>query len=169
MTDLRQTLDRHVVAGEVPGAVALLAGDGRLEVEAIGSAALESGACMVDSCRRYARLGMLELDLTVTAEQALAECQRRGLVVSSQRELAGHAGSSHWHLRIPGQVGTLELSESEGRAWVKVHPLRTAGWATDLARELAGLIPPASLGPDGRAAPRPAAGGRSGRRVTDAH
>ena len=55
---------------------------------------------------------MLELDLNVTAAEALAECRERGLVVRSERELTGHAGSHHWHLGFPGCAGTLELSES---------------------------------------------------------
>jgi hypothetical protein len=82
---------------------------------------------------------LLELDLSVTAEQALAECQRRGLIVTSQRGLAGRVGSSHWHLRIPGQAGTLELNEWQGRVWVKVHRRRQGAWATHVARELAAL------------------------------
>src|SRR5207245_521836 len=76
------------------------------------------------------RRPVLELDLNLTAEQALDECRRRGLVVRSERELAGRAGSHHWHLRIPGRRGTLELNEWESRVWVKVHPLRDGGWAT---------------------------------------
>jgi hypothetical protein len=83
--------------------------------------------------------GVLEFDLSISAEQALAECHRRGLVVVSRRELAGRAGSSHWHLRIPGSAGTLELSEWHDRVWVKVHPRRAGTWAADLARELATL------------------------------
>ena len=81
---------------------------------------------------------MLELDLELTAAQALDECRRRGLVVQSERELAGRPGSRHWHLRIPGRSGTLELNDWQHRVWVKVHPLRDGGWAGDLARELAG-------------------------------
>jgi hypothetical protein len=80
---------------------------------------------------------VLELDLRLTAVQALAECQRRGLVITSQRELAGCTGSTHWHLRIPGQPGTLELNEWQGRVWVKVHPRREGTWAEGLAQELA--------------------------------
>jgi hypothetical protein len=80
---------------------------------------------------------MLELDLSVSARQALDECCNRGLVIRSERELAGRAGSRHWHLGIPGRPGTLELNERDGRTWVKVHPLRGGGWADDLARELA--------------------------------
>jgi hypothetical protein len=82
---------------------------------------------------------VLELDLKLTARQVLDECRRRGLVVRSERELAGRTGSHHWHLRIPGRPGTLELSEWQGRVWVKVHPLRDGGWATTLAHELSTL------------------------------
>lgn len=82
---------------------------------------------------------VLELALALTSEQALAECHRRGLVVRSERELSGRAGSKHWHLRIPVRAGTLELNEWRGDVWVKVHPSREGGWATDLARELAEL------------------------------
>jgi hypothetical protein len=79
---------------------------------------------------------VVELELNVTADDALAECRRRGLVVRSERELAGRAGSHHWHLGLPGSPGTLELSEWQGRVWVKVHPRRDGGWATAFAREL---------------------------------
>jgi hypothetical protein len=79
----------------------------------------------------------LALDLQLSAAQALEECRRRGLVVRSERELAGRAGSHHWHLGKPGLRGTLEVSEWQDRVWVKVHPLRDGGWATALARELA--------------------------------
>ena len=79
---------------------------------------------------------MLELDLRLTSAQALEECSRRGIVVRSERELAGRPGSRHWHLRIPGRPGTLELNEWQSRVWVKVHPLRDGGWATAVAREL---------------------------------
>jgi hypothetical protein len=79
---------------------------------------------------------MLELRLEITAGQVLDECRRRGLVVRSERELAGRTGSHHWHLRMPGRPGTLELSEWQNRVWVKVHPLRDGGWATAFANEL---------------------------------
>ena len=93
------------------------------------------------------RSALLKLDLRLTAEQALGECERRGLVVTGRREVAGRAGSGHWHLSIPGQPGTLELSEWQGRAWVKVHPRRKGAWATDLAHELAELPMPADQDP----------------------
>jgi hypothetical protein len=82
---------------------------------------------------------VLELDLKVTAERALAECHERGLVIRSERELAGRSGSRHWHLRIPGRAGTLELNEWHDRVWVKVHPLRDGRWATALAHDLTAL------------------------------
>jgi hypothetical protein len=80
---------------------------------------------------------VLERNLSLTTQQVLDECRRRGLVVRSERELAGRTGSRHWHLRIPGRPGTLELSEWQNRVWVKVHPRRDGGWATALADELA--------------------------------
>jgi hypothetical protein len=75
---------------------------------------------------------MFELDLNLTAELALHECRRRGLVVRSEREPAGRAGSRHWHLGISGRRGTLELNEWESRVWVKVHPLRDGGGRASL-------------------------------------
>jgi hypothetical protein len=82
---------------------------------------------------------VLELDLEISAEQALAACRERGLVVQSERPLAARPGSRHWHLRIPGRAGTLELNEWHERTWVKVHPRREGGWAGALAHELAAL------------------------------
>lgn len=79
---------------------------------------------------------MLELDLQLSADQALEQCRRRGLVVRSERELAGRAGSRHWHLGLPGRPGTLELSAWQDRVWVKVHTRRDGGWAREMAYEL---------------------------------
>jgi hypothetical protein len=82
---------------------------------------------------------MLVLDLKLSAEQVLEESARRGLVVRSERQLAGRPGSRHWHLRTLGRPGTLELNCWQGRVWVNVHPLRDGGWATSLAQELSVL------------------------------
>lgn len=82
---------------------------------------------------------MVELDLALSAEAALEECRRRGLVIRSERELAQRPGSRHWDLARPERPGTLELSWWRGRTWVKVHPRRDGGWASELARELAAL------------------------------
>ena len=82
---------------------------------------------------------MLTLELTMTADQTLEECRRRGLVVTSQRALAGRPGSRHWHLRLPSHAGTLELNDWRGRVWVNVHPLREGEWVVAFARELASI------------------------------
>jgi hypothetical protein len=82
---------------------------------------------------------VIELDLTLTASRALDECRSRGLVVAGERSLAGRPDSRHWHPRFPDRPGTLELSESDGRTWVKVHPNRAGGWAPELARTLAAM------------------------------
>ena len=81
---------------------------------------------------------MIRLDLPHGLEDAVAECLRLGLVVHSERELAGLPGSRHLHLRVPGRSGTIELSEADGRAWVQVHARRDGGWAGKLAEALAG-------------------------------
>jgi hypothetical protein len=81
-------------------------------------------------------LAVLELDLNLTARQVLRECSERGLVIRSERELAGRPGSHHWHLRMSDRPGTLELNEWQNRVWLKVHPSRDGGWATSLAQEL---------------------------------
>lgn len=82
---------------------------------------------------------VVKLALQLTAKEALDACRERGVVVRSERELAGHPGSHHRHLGLPSRRGTLELSELHGQVWVQVHPRRDAGWATGLARELAAL------------------------------
>jgi hypothetical protein len=58
---------------------------------------------------------VLELDLEISADQALAECRERGLVVQSERALAARPGSHHWHHRIPGRTGTIELKSTSTR------------------------------------------------------
>jgi hypothetical protein len=78
---------------------------------------------------------VLELSVDLSAEQVLQECERRGLVVRSERELGSCDGGRHWHLGVPGRAGTLELSDCRGRVWVKVHPRRDGGWARTLAAE----------------------------------
>jgi hypothetical protein len=85
---------------------------------------------------------VLELTVDLSAEQVIEECARRGVEVGIDRGLASCAGGRHWHLRIPGRPGTLELSECRERVWVKVHPRRDGGWASTLAAELDDLPVP---------------------------
>ncbi len=82
------------------------------------------------------RRAMLELSVDLSAELVLQECARRGLVIRSERELGGCKGGRHWHLRLPGRAGTLELNECRGQVSMKVHPRRDGGWAGALAAEL---------------------------------
>ena len=79
---------------------------------------------------------MLELTVGLSAERVLQECARRGLVVGIERGLGSCGDGRHWHLRKPDRAGTLELSECRERVWLKVHPLRDGGWASELAAEL---------------------------------
>ena len=72
--------------------------------------------------------------------QALDECLRRGLVVRSDRELAGRPGSRHCHMGFPGKPGTLELSEWQGDVWFSVNERRDCGWVSELARDIAAVL-----------------------------
>ncbi|MBX3097059.1 MAG: hypothetical protein KF812_09370 [Fimbriimonadaceae bacterium] len=65
---------------------------------------------------------MLDVDLI---EHALAS---QGLEVSLRTTLKAFPGGMHWHLRLPGHKGTLELTLHEGRLWFKVAQNRRADW-----------------------------------------
>jgi CubicO group peptidase (beta-lactamase class C family) len=57
MSNLRDILERHVGSGSVPGAVGLVARDGPVEVQAVGSADAEGSSPMArDSIFRIASL-----------------------------------------------------------------------------------------------------------------
>lgn len=86
----------------------------------------------------YHRDVVFEILLSVSVDEALEECRRRGLV---ERELGRLHGIRHSRVRMPGRRGKLELSEWDGRAWLKV-PVETEGkWASTVAWELAHLAP----------------------------
>jgi hypothetical protein len=80
---------------------------------------------------------MIEVQISLSREEALAACSRRGLMVRSHREIAGRRGSHHYHLAFPDKPGTLELNEWQGNVWFSVNERRDCGWATALAREIA--------------------------------
>jgi hypothetical protein len=80
---------------------------------------------------------MIEVQVSVSGDQALQECLRRGLVVRSERELGGRPGSRHYHLAFPGRQGTLELSEWQGKVWFSVNERRDCGWVSGLAHDIA--------------------------------
>jgi hypothetical protein len=52
-----------------------------------------------------------------------------GLTVT-RGSLRSYPGCTHWHLKKPGSKGTLEATwwPQKERLWLKVHPLREAGW-----------------------------------------
>ncbi len=83
---------------------------------------------------------MTEVPVAASVEQTLAECLRQGLEIRSERELGGRPGSHHYHLAYPGQPGTLELSEWEGKVWFSVNERRDCGWVSDFARATAATM-----------------------------
>jgi hypothetical protein len=56
-----------------------------------------------------------------------------GLHVSLRGTLKKFPGCTHWHAKIPGQPGTLELTlwPEQHRAWISIQSGRTAGWITE--------------------------------------
>ncbi len=71
MTDLRDVLHRHVADGSIPGAVGLVAGGDRLEVEAVGSLDVDGTAPMArDSIFRIASITK---PITAAAVMVLAD------------------------------------------------------------------------------------------------
>ena len=69
---------------------------------------------------RAALPGLIELAI---AEAGLA---------SSRLALRSYPGATHWHLRLPGANGTLELTywPNSGQLWFAVHANRRAEWIT---------------------------------------
>jgi hypothetical protein len=83
---------------------------------------------------------VIDVSVAADGDQALDECLRRGLVVRSERQLAGRPGSRHYHLSLPGKPGTLELTESQGSVWFSVNERRDCGWVSDFAREVSAAL-----------------------------
>ena len=80
---------------------------------------------------------MFEVTVSWTAEELLAECAARGLVVKLDTVVRTKPGGRHWHLAYPKRSGTLEVTDTGREVSLKVATNRDGGWATDLAMELA--------------------------------
>jgi hypothetical protein len=55
-----------------------------------------------------------------------------GLQISLRGTLKKFPGCTHWHAKIPGRPGTLELTlwPQQHRAWISIQSGRAAGWIT---------------------------------------
>ena len=80
---------------------------------------------------------MLELRAERTARDILLDCAKRGLVVKLDTPNTKPPGR-HWHLGFLKRPGVLEMTEAAGEVTLKVADNRDGGWASALARELAG-------------------------------
>lgn len=80
---------------------------------------------------------MSEWKTKASAERVLQMCRQRGLIVREMGALASYPNSRHWHISKSNQRGTLELTESSGKVWLKVAANRDGGWASELAEEIA--------------------------------
>ena len=80
---------------------------------------------------------MFEVRVSRTAKEIIQECRRRGLVVKLDT-FERKRNARHWHLGFEKQPGVLELTDLGDATVLKVASNRDGGWATALARELAG-------------------------------
>ncbi len=79
---------------------------------------------------------MREWQLAVSADEALAGCRARGLVVRARTALPEHPGGTRWRLSLPGRTGTLDLNRWQGRVWFSLVSTRAGSWAETVAEEL---------------------------------
>lgn len=66
-------------------------------------------------------------DPEAAIESTVAEL---GLAISSKGTLRKFNGSVHWHIKRPGESGTLEATwwPKTGQFWLSVHANRGANW-----------------------------------------
>jgi hypothetical protein len=78
----------------------------------------------------------VEVDtLAAQIHSGVQHCNGAPFVFRGRAEDHSAGGPSSWH-SLPWRSGT--LNEWQDRVWVKVHPLRDGGWATDIAHALSG-------------------------------
>jgi hypothetical protein len=61
-----------------------------------------------------------------------------GLQVSLRGTLKKFPGCTHWHAKIPGRSGTLELTlwPQQHRAWISIRSSRAAEWIAEKLPEV---------------------------------
>jgi hypothetical protein len=81
--------------------------------------------------------------------EIIAAAARAGLVVAMDDTLRKFPGSRHWHFRVPGHAGTVEVTRWESGVGVKVWVNVQAGRATKPALDAAEALVRLLLGDDG--------------------
>lgn len=79
---------------------------------------------------------MMEIEITVPSQTDLSQAEQLiehccivgGLSINLKGSLAKYPGCIHWHLKRPGQRGTLEITlwTSARRIWFSVHTGRAS-------------------------------------------
>jgi hypothetical protein len=82
---------------------------------------------------------VFKVTVTRTAEELLADCRERGLVIKLDTMVRTPPAGRHWHLGFPGLPGVLELTDTGAEVSLKVAANRDGGWATGLAQTLANV------------------------------
>ncbi len=89
---------------------------------------------------------MTEIEITIPlqanlsgAEQIIEQCCKvEGLPASLKVSLAKYPGCVHWHFKLDGQRGTLEITlwASRRRIWFSIHTGRTGDWIEEAVTRL---------------------------------
>jgi hypothetical protein len=80
---------------------------------------------------------MTEFELTSPSDDVIAAVERCAMNLGlnvTRGSLKKYPDSTHWHLTMPGQKGTLECTwwPSKDRLWLATHSNRTAEWQRDV-------------------------------------
>ena len=80
-------------------------------------------------------------------------CRSLGLTPSVRTTLRGRPGSIHWHFKMRGERGTLEVTLLSESITIAVHDNRRGPWTDGAVADVSAMIE-AGLSPrEGRAAP----------------
>ena len=93
---------------------------------------------------------MTEIDIPLPTGATTAQvkrsvdiaCRTLGLTISLETSLAGHPNSTHWHIKMGKEKGTLELTTWPGHRllWAKIQAGRRADWIDRVLPQLSEII-----------------------------
>jgi len=87
------------------------------------------------------------LDAAVVPEVVETVCAGANLHLTMKTTLKTYAGCLHWHFKLIGEPGMLEVTwwpsrseQTPSRLWLSVHGNRNAAWIVPLKPEIAAMI-----------------------------
>ncbi|MDX9856269.1 MAG: hypothetical protein RBT76_00590 [candidate division Zixibacteria bacterium] len=85
---------------------------------------------------------IITLSRTLTAQTVVRRFEtmvlEAGLIIHSRGSFADRPGSTHWHVRKPDAVGTLEATwqPATGHFWFSIHENRRGDWISTAVEQL---------------------------------